>query len=55
MLETNRPTISVSTGTVAKAILLLLFVWLLFVIKDIILIVLVSVVIASAIEPAVRW
>lgn len=47
--------ISISTGTVVKAILLILFVWLLFVIKDIILIILVSVVIASAIEPAVRW
>ncbi len=44
-----------SLGTVTKAILLVLLVWLLFVIKDIILIVLVSVVIASAIEPAVRW
>src|SRR3989344_5938243 len=55
MLETNRPTISISIETVAKTILLVLFVWLLFVIQDIILIVLVSVVIASAIEPAVRW
>ncbi|MFH1170673.1 MAG: AI-2E family transporter [Candidatus Vogelbacteria bacterium] len=55
MVESNRPMISISAGTVAKAILLVLFVWLLFVIKDIILIVLVSVVIASAIEPAVRW
>lgn len=44
-----------SLGTIAKAILLVLFVWLLFVIRDIVLIVLVSVVIASAIEPAVRW
>ena len=55
MTESNRPAITISMGTVAKTILLLLFVWLLFVIKDIILIVLVSVVIASAIEPAVRW
>jgi len=55
MVDSNRPAITISTGTVAKAILLLLFVWLLFVIKDIILVVLVSVVIASAIEPAVRW
>ncbi len=55
MIESNRPTISISAGTVAKAILLILFVWLLFVIRDIILVVLVSVVIASAIEPAVRW
>src|SRR3989344_6073711 len=55
MIESNRPTISISAGTVAKAIILILFVWLLFVIRDIILIVLVSVVIASAIEPAVRW
>src|SRR3989344_4323184 len=55
MVDSNRPAITISTRTVAKAILLLLFVWLLFVIKDIILVVLVSVVIASAIEPAVRW
>ncbi|HEY4476787.1 MAG TPA: AI-2E family transporter [Candidatus Paceibacterota bacterium] len=55
MIENSRSTISISTGSVVKVILLILFVWLLFVIKDIILIVLVSVVIASAIEPAVRF
>ncbi|MEK7621894.1 MAG: AI-2E family transporter [Patescibacteria group bacterium] len=55
MVEPNRSTISISTGTVARAILLIIFVWLLFVIRDVILIVLVSVVIASAIEPAVRF
>lgn len=55
MTESSRPVISISTGAVAKAILFALFIWLLFVIKDIILIVLVSVVIASAVEPAARW
>lgn len=55
MTENSRPTISISTGTIAKVIILILFVWLIFAIRDVILIVLVSIVIASAIEPAVRF
>lgn len=55
MIESNRPTISISTNTIIKGILLILFVWFLFIIRDVILVVLVSVVIASAIEPAVRF
>lgn len=49
------PTISISTSTVVKTVLLILLVWALLYLKEIVLIVLTSIVIASAIEPAVRW
>ena len=55
MLDNSRPTLSISTSSIIKVILLILFAWLLFIIRDVILVVLVSVVIASAIEPAVRF
>ncbi|MEX0916942.1 MAG: AI-2E family transporter [Candidatus Paceibacterota bacterium] len=47
--------ISISTGTLVRAILLVLLVGLLFVLKDVVLVVLTAIVLASAIEPAVRW
>lgn len=47
--------ISISTFTVIKVILLILLVWALLYLKEIVLIVLTSVVLASAIEPAVAW
>lgn len=51
----DRPlTISITTGTVFKVLLILLSVWLLFVLRGIVLDVLAAIVIASALEPAVR-
>ncbi|TSC68057.1 MAG: hypothetical protein G01um101472_174 [Parcubacteria group bacterium Gr01-1014_72] len=44
--------LSISTGTLLRAVLVLLLVWFLFVIRDLVLVVLAAVVIASAIEPA---
>lgn len=49
------PTISISTSTIVKTILLILLVWALFFLQEIVLIVLTSIVIASAVEPAVAW
>jgi len=49
------PTISISTSTIIRTLLLVLLVWALFYLKEIVLIVLTSIVIASAVEPAVRW
>ncbi|MDE2116721.1 MAG: AI-2E family transporter, partial [Patescibacteria group bacterium] len=49
------PRIEITTGTIAKTILLLLATWAAFELKDIILVVLTAVVIASAVEPAVVW
>jgi len=45
--------ISIGTGTIVKAILLILLVSILFYLKDLVLVVLTAVVLASAIEPAV--
>ena len=47
--------IVISTGTMVRAILLLLLVAALFYLQDLVLVVLTAVVIASAIEPATKW
>ncbi len=47
--------ISITSGTIVKILLLLLAVYLFFVLKDVVLVVLTSVVIASAIEPWTVW
>lgn len=46
--------ISLTTGTVAKTLIILGLAWLLWVLRDIALIVLTAIVIASAVEPGVR-
>jgi len=51
----KRLTINISAGTIFTAILFVVIAWLLFVLRDLVLIVLTAVVIASAIEPAVKW
>ena len=48
-------TISITTGTIVKAILLVIATFVMFALKDIILVVLTAVVIASAVEPIVIW
>lgn len=47
--------VSISAGTVFKAVLLLVAAFFLFVMKDVVLVVLTAVVLASAIEPAAKW
>lgn len=47
--------VHISTQTIAKAILVAIFFALLFYVRDIVLVVLAAVVIASSIEPATRW
>ena len=47
--------VQITTGTVVKIILILILVALLFFLRDLVLIVLTAIVIASAIEPAVRF
>ncbi|MDR3570816.1 MAG: AI-2E family transporter [Candidatus Pacebacteria bacterium] len=46
-------TISITSGTIVKTLLILALAWFLYVIRDIVLIVLTAVVIASAVEPGV--
>ncbi|HVT75112.1 MAG TPA: AI-2E family transporter [Candidatus Paceibacterota bacterium] len=48
-------TIQITTGTIARLILLVLATIAIFALKDVVLVVLTAVVIASAIEPAVHW
>ncbi len=47
--------VQVSSGTIIKSILFVLLVVLLYILRDLVLIVLTAVVIASAIEPVVHW
>ncbi len=48
-------TLSISTGTIVRAVLILVFFYFLYFIKDIVLIILSAIVIASAVEPGARW
>lgn len=50
----SESTISITTGTIVKTLVILAGAWLLFYLRDLVLIVLTAVVIASAMEPAVR-
>lgn len=52
-MEDRSPTIAISTDTVIRTVLILLGVWLLFVLKELVLVLLTAIVISSAIEPAV--
>ena len=47
--------ITVSSGTIIKTVVVVTLLAFLFVIRDLVLVVLTSVVIASAIEPITRW
>ncbi|HMP67560.1 MAG TPA: AI-2E family transporter [Candidatus Paceibacterota bacterium] len=47
--------ITITAGAIFKFILIVLAVWFMFVIKDLLLVILTAVVIASAIEPATKW
>ena len=48
-------TIEITTGTIVKTIMVLLVFWAVYFLRDLVLIVLTSVVIASAIEPLTAW
>ncbi len=47
--------IEITTGTIAKAIFLVVLTYVLFLLKDIALVILTAVIIASAVEPLTRW
>jgi len=46
---------SISSGTILKAIFIIGLVWILYLVRDIVLVVLTSIVLASAIEPITKW
>lgn len=52
--ETNNITIRITSGTIVKGVLIIISFILLYILRDIALIVLTSIVIASAVEPAVK-
>ncbi len=54
-MQTNNYIFSISTGTIIRFVLICLVFWALFIVKEILLVVLTSVVIASAIEPITKW
>lgn len=55
MVDDGKHVIQISTNTIVKVILILLLFWVLFLIKDLVLVVLAAVVIASSVEPATKW
>jgi predicted PurR-regulated permease PerM len=54
-MDLREQTIHISAGTVAKAIVVVLLFAVLFVLRDIVLVLLMSIVVASAVEPATLW
>ncbi|HZS43148.1 MAG TPA: AI-2E family transporter [Candidatus Paceibacterota bacterium] len=55
MKETPNITINITSGTIIKTILFLVLAWVLFLLRGLVLILLVAVTIASAIEPGTSW
>ncbi len=53
-MEDRRFNVTITTGTLLKTIVILALAWLLFILRDVVLIVLTAVVISSAVEPGVR-
>ena len=54
-MEGKNLTININSGTIVKTILLILLFFSVYLFRDLVVVVLTSVVVASAIEPAVRW
>jgi predicted PurR-regulated permease PerM len=55
MEEGKQFSINISSAIIIKAVLILTLFWVLFLVKDLVLVVLVAVVIASSIEPLTKW
>ena len=54
-MELGEKTVSISVGTIVKAIVVVLLFIVLFVLKDLVLVLLLSIVVASAVEPGAQW
>ena len=54
-METKHTVISIAPKTIVTTILLVIFTWALFYLKNLVLVVLTAIVLASAIEPAIEW
>ncbi len=53
--QDSNTTISITTGTIVKAILIVLGFWVLWMLHDLVIVILAAIVLASAIEPAIRF
>lgn len=53
--DNNKLTINITPGSFLKGILIILLFWFLFYIKDLVLVVLTAIVIASGLEPLINW
>jgi len=53
--ENNHLVVNITPGSFLKGILIILLFWFLFYIKDVVLVVLTAVVLASGIEPLIQW
>lgn len=51
----NRHTVDISTGIIFRTVLILLGIWFLYVIRDVVAILFISVIVAAAIGPMVDW
>ena len=54
-MELGEKNISISVGTIVKGIVVVLFFFVLFTLKDLVLVLLMSIVVASAVEPGTQW
>lgn len=54
-MEFKGTTIAITSGTIFRVILIIGLFWLVFYLRDLALIILTAIVIATAIEPAIRW
>ncbi len=54
-MELGEKTINISIGTIVKAIVVILLFFTLFVLSELVLVLLLSIVVASAIEPGAQW
>lgn len=54
-MDSKQFSITITTGTALRALLLVVLFWLLFYLRDLVLIILTAIVVASAIEPAIVW
>ncbi len=55
MKESSNITINITAGTIIKAILLVLLCYILYILRGLVMILLVAVTIASAVEPGTKW
>lgn len=55
MEYSDKSIVSISAGTIVKAIVIVLLFAVLFILKDLVLVLLMSIVVASAVEPGTQW